>query len=526
MSFDCYCALCSGPLGLWKISFGAAKRKALAKRRKRVENERRRLAREDVIHEDSEEWKQQEEKGDVNDPGRDASMDDVTGDHASIHAQAVAVMGDNCEQDNDHNRHWRYDQEWIAAIESETLSRGYAYDNDEQERYDNEEEERYSPTTSHESNSDDETAHCNHNNKLDFDDAASDHWSQASELSVVPYSPAPFDEASSEYTYSEHHTYDPIGLSRRDVKWMDRCRVLAINADLESGKRAFISGRGQYDESFGFIVEKYGSDPREPHWGKHMAHHCYDGDAETNTFPFHEECYKVLAKCLGYETKNGIDKDILHAVMTQKISKCKRMLDLDYGGIAGAEQWWICHSGQEWSVVDPGPKPDIEKVVESMLPAQLFSRPATQHLDLSAKIKTDPLKVLPYDVLHGIFANLLVKDALSLINASWHVFEATRGSEFWRQMIRLHLVPFFWELDGLLKNTAFPGAFDWEGAFYWLDKVTRPTFGMEGPLMAIANRRRIWNACQQLAPLYHEQVNEESYTESADADADSSVQMT
>jgi hypothetical protein len=34
---------------------------------------------------------------------------------------------------------------------------------------------------------------------------------------------------------------------------------------------------------------------------------------------------------------------------------------------------------------------------------------------------------------------------------------------------------------------------------------------MEGPLMAIANRRRIWDACSQLAPLYHEKLHAEEY---------------
>jgi len=237
------------------------------------------------------------------------------------------------------------------------------------------------------------------------------------------------------------------------------------------------------------------------------------------TFPFHEECFQLLTKCLGYENRKEVDKDVLYAVMMQKVEELARHLELDYGKIDGADQFWECYAGEEWSVADPGLKLGIEEVVKSMLPATLFDRTETGRMDLSYKVQNDPLTVLPYDVLHGIFAELSLQDTLSLVNASYHVFDATRESAFWRHMIRLHIVPFFWELDGLFKNTTFPNSFDWKGTFQWLDKITKPTFAMEGPLMSIANRRRIWNVCQQLAPLYHEKLNAEAYAEPGDVGA-------
>jgi len=205
--------------------------------------------------------------------------------------------------------------------------------------------------------------------------------------------------------------------------------------------------------------------------------------------------------------------------MKQNTPEMAKSLNLDYGDIKGADQFWESYSGQEWSVANPGPKPGIEEVVKSMLPASLFSPSANPALELSDKVKYDPLTVLPYDVLHSIFENLSLKDTLSLVNSSLHVFDSTRQSTFWRQMIRFHIVSFFYELDGMLKKTTFPDTFDWKGAFQWLDKITKPTLTMEGPMMAIANRRRIWNVCEQVSSLYYEKLNAEVRSEPSAAEA-------
>jgi hypothetical protein len=154
-----------------------------------------------------------------------------------------------------------------------------------------------------------------------------------------------------------------------------------------------------------------------------------------------------------------------------------------------------------------------------MLPARLFDQAAAPPLDLAHKVRNDPLTMLPYDVLHGIFAQLSLKDTLSLMKASWHVFESTRDPAFWRLMIRVHIMSFFWELKDFFKVNTFLDTFDWKGTFQWLDEITKGTFGMEGPFMAIANRRRIWNVCEQLAPLYFEKLYAEAYTEPDDAEA-------
>lgn len=270
---------------------------------------------------------------------------------------------------------------------------------------------------------------------------------------------------------------------------------------------------------FDYSISKRGKDPRDTHSDTFPVYHAYEPEVDMPAFPMHDACYKLLSKCLATKEMSKIDKDVLHAVMLQNKEELANSLLLDYGQIEGPEQFWECYAGEEWSVADPATKPGIEEMVKSMLPAKLFGQPSVSSLDLARKVRRDPLAVLPYDVLHGIFAQLPMKDTLSLLKASWHVFDSTRDPAFWRLIIRLHIIPFFWELGGLLRNTTFPDSFDWRSAFQWLNEITKGSFGMEGPLMSIANRRRIWDVCQQIAPMYHEKLNKETYTEPSADDA-------
>lgn len=73
-------------------------------------------------------------------------------------------------------------------------------------------------------------------------------------------------------------------------------------------------------------------------------------------------------------------------------------------------------------------------------------------------------------------------------------------------MIRTHLAPWLWEIIDLVDGDELPG-FDYKGLFLWLDKVTQPKFGMGGPFMGVANRRRIWGVCGQLVDAYKDQLN-------------------
>jgi hypothetical protein len=75
-------------------------------------------------------------------------------------------------------------------------------------------------------------------------------------------------------------------------------------------------------------------------------YHTLNGDA-LRGFPFHEVCYDILTKNLGYKNKQEIDKDALFSTMDGHFEAYGSSLILDYGADHGAEQYWDCISGCE-----------------------------------------------------------------------------------------------------------------------------------------------------------------------------------
>lgn len=167
---------------------------------------------------------------------------------------------------------------------------------------------------------------------------------------------------------------------------------------------------------------------------------------------------------------------------------------------------------------DPGWQSEVRDVLRSQLPARLFTQ-GVKSLDVADKVRNDPLRVLPYDLLLDIFGYLSTNDILSLMTSSWHILNSTREASFWQHMLRRRVLPWFWELTSVLESTTFPDGFDHKGLFLWLHTITQPQFGLYGPMMGIANRRRIWRVCQELRPLYKARVKPVQQVEPADDEA-------
>ncbi|KAH7406456.1 hypothetical protein DE146DRAFT_753024 [Phaeosphaeria sp. MPI-PUGE-AT-0046c] len=513
-SFDCYCALCCGPLGLYNIKLGSSKPRALARRKKRVENQAKRLKGENVVHEDSKEWKDVEEAEDrIAREDEDAEMKDADAD------DGTETNNEPGNEAGSHDEPWDSDEEEVDAVDLD----GIDSDDDQQDGDSEHENDNNSNASTHNpsDNYDGESGKDSEEEEVEF----ADDFSQASELNV----PRSYDmaancknETDSMHSFYEKHAYDPTKIGREDVQWTDRARVLAINPEWEGEKKAYLSGRGRYSDligKFDFDVIGNGQDPRDTHADKHPVYQLYEPEEETVTYPMHEACYELLTKCIATHKTPRIDKDVLHAVMQQNTQDLANSLNLDYGNITGADQFWECYAGEEWTVADPATKHGVEEVVQSILPAKLFDQPAGTSLGLAHKVREDPIAMLPYDILHGVFTELSMKDTLSLVQASWHVFDSTRDPAFWRLMIRVHIRPYFWELDDFFKSATLPDTFDWKGMFQWVNTITKGEFGMSGPLMSIANRRRIWEVCQQVASMYFEKLTAGSYVEPSDEEA-------
>lgn len=229
-SFECYCALCSGPTDLYSIKLGSSKARHLARRKKRVENQRRRQNGEDVMHEDSKEWREAEKKEDELARAAENDKDEEMKDAATT------------EPENDSEK--REDQH----VDGEEGMEGQWEDDDFDEG--NEQDESSDQGSEHDDDNNEEENTENVQNLEENEDDFSDHVSQASELEIqegYDMAEESKDDTHSMFDYNEHHSYDPTKLNRDDVQWVDRSRALSINRALEGKKKAFLSGRGRYD---------------------------------------------------------------------------------------------------------------------------------------------------------------------------------------------------------------------------------------------------------------------------------------
>jgi hypothetical protein len=144
--------------------------------------------------------------------------------------------------------------------------------------------------------------------------------------------------------------------------------------------------------------------------------------------------------------------------------------------------------------------PEIAATIRIEMSRRTFDKLPTK-LDFGRKVRND--------ILNLLFPYLPHEAVLAFRQASWHVFKSTCDNSFWRRMIRREILPWSWELEpSLILDTVNARLF-----YLWLHKVTTHTFGMEGPFMSIANRRRIWHVCEEVRKIYMERVAQEAELE-------------
>lgn len=228
---------------------------------------------------------------------------------------------------------------------------------------------------------------------------------------------------------------------------------------------------------------------------------CYDDSAndEAPVFPFHWCCFELLSKCItGSFEVSKVDKDLLFSIMHELLVDSR--LELDYGITEDMQQrFWETRPGCELVVSHPRDTPDVAEPLLSMFEANSF-QPAAVGTDLGSRIRRNPFTHLPYDLVYKVTTLLLDKDLLSLTNASWPVHVHLRtNNQFWRQRMRWTMLWFF-ELHDLLEqyeSLSDADEPDWKRIYIWAEAITRPRRWMSGPFMGVANRRYIWNVCEQ-----------------------------
>lgn len=233
-------------------------------------------------------------------------------------------------------------------------------------------------------------------------------------------------------------------------------------------------------------------------------------DDINRAFPFHKQCYKLLARVLtGEEDTRKINRAVLFKVFGDSVSEQHRCCNLDYGDAKkGHDQTWQALPGYEYTVINPERRESlIGDIFEVISHDRFAEKPPSLHL--GHKVTRDPFQQIPESLLCDIFDLLDNESVLNLCRASWGIFDLTRYNQgFWESRIRTR-TPYFEELgDTVTTRRGFLEGQDFRRVLLWAEEASKPRVGISGFLMAVANRRRIWRVCEQIAHRYHAECPE------------------
>jgi hypothetical protein len=124
------------------------------------------------------------------------------------------------------------------------------------------------------------------------------------------------------------------------------------------------------------------------------------------------------------------------------------------------------------------------------------------------RVQSDPFRKLPVELIEHIAEFAEGHDLIAIRQVSRFFRQATRSGNFWKRLLLceqawLWDTPFsleHWESSG--KATSTQELVDWEKLYIVMEKSTARCFGTKGEMMALANRRRIWRVCEEIARVY------------------------
>ncbi|KAK4244201.1 hypothetical protein C7999DRAFT_44091 [Corynascus novoguineensis] len=254
------------------------------------------------------------------------------------------------------------------------------------------------------------------------------------------------------YSDDEDHSYDPDLVSEESLRWLGDVCCIGLNIHAPDGPKP---------RERGLIV-----------------------------FPLHQSCLEILTDVLtDLKHASAVEKQILFTAMVEKSASLHHepFLDLDYG-IAGramdeASLWfWDSIPGFEYSVTSPVITPGFTEMFGKHL-AESRAAFELQRDDFSFRESRnpqiqEPFTRLPSEILHRIFLFLSGDDVLNTLKASWSAF-----------------MPWMTALLPVLDERQHPGRdfeLSYKTVYMWLNKITTPCYGSDGPFLSLANRRRIW----------------------------------
>ncbi|KAF7326367.1 putative f-box domain protein [Mycena venus] len=315
---------------------------------------------------------------------------------------------------------------------------------------------------------------------------------------------SPHSEDSNSDSDEDEWGYDPQIVNEEDVEWTGSCILLGYNRRSTAIDKMYLTGRSTYQD-FGHFNVDPSEDPNFPEDDSHSQCFVICDATQTSCYPIHQPCLQLLAKVLcSDENIENLDKDILYHAMSSLHGDLASGLDLDYGQPESEfEQTWGPRSGAEVLVVNPMATPSFTQFLRNAVSTTEFTLPPSYII--TSRVQHDPFATIPYDVAHALLLLLPLDTVIALCAASYpiHAFFGPSNRSFWRAAL-FTCMPWFWELHELVRDgTLNPKTTDYKGLFLWADKHTIPREGLRGPFMGVANRRRIWGVCLQLAEEYN-----------------------
>ncbi|KAL4904301.1 hypothetical protein BDW74DRAFT_168361 [Aspergillus multicolor] len=300
-------------------------------------------------------------------------------------------------------------------------------------------------------------------------------------------------------------SYDPRLVDQENIAWTSQVHCLGVH-EVNGKNKSFISGPGYYADA-GPV--KMGQRAKRTYFN------CYGfgtDEAPGPVVPFHWCCFEILLRSLtGTTNPKNIDLDVLYDVMMGMCNGSGSALRLAYGDdVAHAQgQYWRCLPGAEFSVRHPTNTPNLAEFMQTQLKTNSSLHTASKDLNFDDRSPKNPFGALPAELVYQICSFLPGSSLKSLIQASPFIHLLTNDDYFWRCFIESDM-PWLHDsaeqtesLSQTLRRAAAGVELNHKQMYTWLDAVTKPKYGLEDPtLMGIANRRRIWGACEELAKGY------------------------
>lgn len=300
-------------------------------------------------------------------------------------------------------------------------------------------------------------------------------------------------------------SYDPRIVGSEKIEWLYKAHCLALNKDSKGPAKAFISEQGYYADMGELVVKAKPDSSRPLHRDVYACYSDATEEASGPVLPFHWCCFEILTRTLtGSTNPQDLNLDVLYHIMATLSNGSSSALQLSYGDDIHRAQgrYWECIPGAEYCATHPTNIPNLDVFIESSMTTHAGLKLPSEEVTPRGRNPTSPFGRLPFELVERICLYLPGDSLKALTQASLSIQLLTQDNFFWKQFMQWDM-PWFWELHASQTRKKAPEDLNYKRLYLWLDSMTTPRYGMDDlSVIGVANRRRIWGVCEQLAPQY------------------------